>query len=402
MNIFLILAIALAIIVILLRFKFPIGPAMLVAGVFIWITKSMDPMLLFQAAKETLSLQRTYDIVLALYFVMCLEIELRTSGALSGMVTSLEKIFSGVKFTLAVMPAFLGLLPSLGGARFSAPIVEEASKGLNLSPAHKSAINFWFRHIFEFSNPIIPGMIIACSIVDVPFSVFMKNLAWLTIIAFAVGYFILIRPIKSDVTKVTSENKGQHYLDILLSISPVLLNFILVVGFHLSPSLSMLLVTVGMFFALLAIGRKVNAKEVIFGAIDIKMFINVLTILYFVQILTVTKVLPEIVLAFQNSPLPMPVIIACISFIIGVLTGLSQGHVAIVMPIVAIMGAGSMKLASIAMAFGVAGQMLTPTHMCLIVTMDYFKADIFSTLRPVFFCEVFLLTIFSVVTYFVY
>jgi len=402
MNIFLILAIALAIIVILLRLKFPIGPAMLVAGVFIWITKSMDPMLLFQAAKETLSLQRTYDIILALYFVMCLEIELRTSGALSGMVTSLEKIFSGVKFTLAVMPAFLGLLPSLGGARFSAPIVEEASKGLNLSPAHKSAINFWFRHIFEFSNPIIPGMIIACSIVDVPFSVFMKNLAWLTIIAFAVGYFILIRPIKSDVTKVTSENKGQHYLDILLSISPVLLNFILVVGFHLSPSLSMLLVTVGMFFALLAIGRKVNAKEVIFGAIDIKMFINVLTILYFVQILTVTKVLPEIVLAFQNSPLPMPVIIACISFIIGVLTGLSQGHVAIVMPIVAIMGAGSMKLASIAMAFGVAGQMLTPTHMCLIVTMDYFKADIFNTLRPVFFCELFLLTIFSIVTYFVY
>lgn len=402
MNIFLILAIALAIIVILLRFKFPIGPAMLVAGVFIWITKSMDPMLLLQAAKETLSLQRTYDIILALYFVMCLEIELRTSGALSGMVTSLEKIFSGVKFTLAVMPAFLGLLPSLGGARFSAPIVEEASKGLNLSPAHKSAINFWFRHIFEFSNPIIPGMIIACSIVDVPFSVFMKNLAWLTIIAFAVGYFILIRPIKSDVTKVTSENKGQHYLDILLSISPVLLNFILVVGFHLSPSLSMLLVTIGMFFALLAIGRKVNAKEVIFDAIDLKMFMNVLTILYFVQILTVTKVLPEIVLAFQNSPLPMPVIIACISFIIGVLTGLSQGHVAIVMPIVAIMGAGSMKLASIAMAFGVSGQMLTPTHMCLIVTMDYFKADIFSTLRPVFFCELFLLTIFSIVTYFVY
>jgi len=402
MNIFLILAIALAIIVILLRFKFPIGPAMLVAGVFIWVAKSMDPLLLFQAAKETLSLQRTYDIILALYFVMCLEIELRTSGALAGMVAALEKIFSGVKFTLAVMPAFLGLLPSLGGARFSAPIVEEASKGLNLSPAHKSAINFWFRHIFEFSNPIIPGMIIACSIVGVPFSVFMKNLAWLTIISFAVGYFILIRPIKSDVVKAASENKGRHYFDILLSISPVLLNFILVVGFRINASVSMFLVTVALFFVLWSMGRKVSAKEVIFDAIDIKMFINVLTILYFVQILTVTKVLPEIVLAFQQSPLPMPVIIACISFIIGVLTGLSQGHVAIVMPIVAIMGAGSMKLASIAMAFGVAGQMLTPTHMCLIVTMDYFKADIFSTLRPVFFCELILLTIFSVVTYFVY
>lgn len=400
MNIFVVLILALALIVILLRFKMPIGPAMLISGILIWILRTPEPAYLWQAFTETLQLKRTYDIIFALYFVMCLEIELRTSGTLSSMVNALEKIFSGVKFTLAIMPAFLGLLPSLGGARFSAPIVEEAAKNLNLAPYHKAAINFWFRHIFEFSNPIIPGMIIACNIIGVPFSVFLKNLAWLTVIAFAVGYFILIAPIKTDVQKTTDTDK--NYSDILLCISPVLFNFLLVVGFHLDASLSMLLVTIGMFFLLWGLGRKVNAKEVIFDAIDLKMFVNVLTILYFVQILTVTKILPEIVSAFQSSLLPVPVIIACISFIIGVLTGLSQGHVAIVMPIVAAMGTNDMTLASIAMAFGVAGQMLTPTHMCLIVTTDYFKTDIFNTLRPCFFCEVILLSIFSIVTYLIY
>lgn len=402
MNIFIVLAIALAVIVILLRFKFPIGPAMLVAGLLIWLLKAPEPVFLWQALTETLQMHRTYDIILALYFVMCLEIELRTSGTLAGMVSALEKIFSGAKFTLAAMPAFLGLLPSLGGARFSAPIVEEAAKGLNLSPAHKSAINFWFRHIFEFSNPIIPGMIIACSIVNVPFSEFLKNLAWLTVVAFIIGYLILIVPIKTNNVKKISTDEKKHYGDILLGVSPVLLNFILVVACHLNTSLSMLLVTIGMFIGLWLLGRKVNGKEVITGAIDLKMFMNVLFILYFIQILTVTKVLPEIVAAFQASPLPVPVIIACVSFIIGVLTGLSQGHVAIVMPIVAAMGTGDMTLASIAMAFGVAGQMLTPTHMCLIVTMDYFHADLFSILRPCFFCEAILLSIFSVVTYFIY
>lgn len=59
------------------------------------------------------------------------------------------------------MPAFLGLLPSLGGARFSAPIVQEASEGIAVDDEQKSAINLWFRHIFEFSNPLMPGVILA-------------------------------------------------------------------------------------------------------------------------------------------------------------------------------------------------------------------------------------------------
>ena len=109
--------------------------------------------------------------------------------------------------------------------------------------------------------------------------------------------------------------------------------------------------------------------------------------------------LDEIVAAFQASPLPVPVIIACVSLIIGILTGMSQGHVAIVMPIVAAMGTGDLNLAGVAMAFGVAGQMLTPTHVCLIVTVDYFKADLLRTLKPILLCEIFVLTIFSVYTW---
>ncbi|MCO5388410.1 MAG: DUF401 family protein [Desulfosporosinus sp.] len=34
-----------------------------------------------------------------------------------------------------------------------------------------------------------------------------------------------------------------------------------------------------------------------------------------------------------------------------------------------------------------AGLMLSPAHLCLIVTGEYFKADIFKSLRPVLFLE---------------
>lgn len=403
MNIFALLIIAMAIIILMLRRHIPIGPCMLTGGLFIWLMKTPELHYLTQAFTETLSLPRTYDIIFALYFVMCLEIELRTSGALAGMVHALQKIFSSNRVTLAVMPAFLGLLPSLGGARFSAPIVEEASKGLGLTSDHQAAINFWFRHIFEFSSPIIPGMIMACNIAGVAYSEFIMHLCWLTVLMFSVGWFVLIRPIKADSIKENADSQAadeQGWQDLWLSLSPVVLTFVLVVFFNMNASVGMGVVTAGLFIVLHFTKREVSLKEVVVGAIDMKMFFNVLCILYFIQILTVTQVLQEIVTAFQSSPLPVPVIIACVSFIIGVLTGMSQGHVAIIMPIIAAMQTGSLNLAGVAMAFGVAGQMLTPTHMCLVVTVDYFKANFFKTLKPVFIGEVMLLTIFSVYTYF--
>lgn len=403
MNIFALLIIAMAIIILMLRRHIPIGPCMLTGGLFIWLMKTPELHYLTQAFTETLSLPRTYDIIFALYFVMCLEIELRTSGALAGMVHALQKIFSSNRVTLAVMPAFLGLLPSLGGARFSAPIVEEASKGLELTNDHQAAINFWFRHIFEFSSPIIPGMIMACNIAGVAYSEFIMHLCWLTVLMFSVGWFVLIRPIKADSIKENAGSQAadeQGWQDLWLSLSPVVLTFVLVVFFNMNASVGMGVVTAGLFLVLHFTKREVSLKDVVVGAIDMKMFFNVLCILYFIQILTVTQVLQEIVAAFQSSPLPVPVIIACVSFIIGVLTGMSQGHVAIIMPIIAAMQTGSLNLAGVAMAFGVAGQMLTPTHMCLVVTVDYFKANFFKTLKPVLIGEVMLLTIFSVYTYF--
>ena len=86
-------------------------------------------------------------------------------------------------------------------------------------------------------------------------------------------------------------------------------------------------------------------------------------------------------------------------FVIGILTGMSQGHVAIVMPIVAGLMPGSLDLAGVAMVFGVAGQMITPTHVCLTITIDYFKSDFFKTLVPVILAEAIVLVVFSAWTW---
>lgn len=401
--IFLIITVAMIITLVLLRRHLPIGVAILVGGLFIWLCTDPTIKELTDSVQLMVSRPRNYDLVGALYLVICLEIELRKSGCLAGMVEALSRMFASRRFTLAVMPAFLGLLPSVGGARFSAPIVQEASKGFDATPEDKAAINFWFRHIFEFSSPLVPGMILACGIAGVKIGDLIVHLGWLTIVAFLIGWFVIVRGIKqtSDVkANVSEEDIKRHNLDFILALTPVIANVVLMVAFDLPASIAMVIVVVAMIPLLMFFNRHVSVKEVFIGALDYKMFANVICILLFICLLETTGVLALLVAAFQASPLPVPVVIGILSFIIGLLTGLSQGHVAIMMPIVAGISMGNIDLVGIAMVFGVAGQMITPTHLCLTITVDYFKSDFFKTLKPVLLTQIPLSIIFIVVTYF--
>ena len=401
--IFLIITLAMIITLFLLRRRQPIGIAILVGGIFIWLCTDPTIKELKDAVIQMTTTPRSYDLIGALYLVICLEIELRKSGCLAGMVEALSRMFSSRRFTLAVMPAFLGLLPSIGGARFSAPIVEEASKGFEAKPEDKAAINFWFRHIFEFSSPLVPGMILACGIAGVKIGDLIVHLGWLTIVAFILGWIVMVRGLKqTEATKksVSVEEAKRHNMDFILALTPVIANVVLMVAFGLQASVSMIIVVVMMIPLLMFFNRHVSVKEVFIGALDYKMFANVICILLFIALLESTGVLALLVAAFESSPLPVPVIIGFLSFIIGLLTGISQGHVAIMMPIVAGISMGDLDLVGVAMVFGVAGQMITPTHLCLTITVDYFKSDFFKTLKPVLWAQIPLSLIFIVVSYF--
>lgn len=404
-SVFLVVIAAMILIVVLLRFKVLIGPAILSGGLLIWLFESRSFEKLWVAFTETLTMQRTWDLLLCLYFVMCLEVELRKSGSLHGMVVTLRNIFSSNKVTLAFMPAFLGLLPSLGGARFSAPIVQEASEGIAVDDEQKSAINLWFRHIFEFSNPLMPGVILACGIANVSIGDLIDQVGWVTILCFVLGWIFLIVPLKiTDPEKATNT---QHDLTIdwkslILAFGPIVTSFLLIVAFDVQAALAMGLVVVAFIPLYFWFKRPISVKSVFTESLDKKLFFNVVCILYFIQLLTVIGTLDEIVNVFNNSALPQAVIIACLSFIFGVMTGMGQGYIAIVMPIVALMAPGNIVLVGIAMVYGMAGQMVTPTHLCILVTVEYFKSRLWKTIGKCGVLSLLMILIFSAWTYWRY
>lgn len=404
-SVFLVVIAAMILIVVLLRFKVLIGPAILSGGLLIWLFESRSFEKLWIAFTETLTMQRTWDLLLCLYFVMCLEVELRKSGSLHGMVVTLRNIFSSNKVTLAFMPAFLGLLPSLGGARFSAPIVQEASEGIAVDDEQKSAINLWFRHIFEFSNPLMPGVILACGIANVSIGDLIDQVGWVTILCFVLGWIFLIIPLKiTDLEKATNTQHDRtiDWKSLVLAFGPIVTSFLLIVAFNVQAALAMGLVVVAFIPLYFWFKRPISVKSVFTESLDKKLFFNVICILYFIQLLTVVGTLDEIVSVFNNSSLPQAVIIACLSFIFGVMTGMGQGYIAIVMPIVALMAPGNIVLVGIAMVYGMAGQMVTPTHLCILVTVEYFKCRLWKTIGKCGVLSLLMVLIFSAWTYWRY
>lgn len=399
MNIYLILLLSISVIAVLLRMKVPIGPAILSAGLMMWPCADRTLSTLFTSACGTLAAYGTYDLILALYFVMCLEVLLRKSGTLSGMVNALNRLFSSARATIAIMPAFLGLLPSIGGALFFAPIVETGSGKMPISAERKAAVNYFFRHIFETSSPTIPGMLLACAIAGIRLSDLVIHLFWFSLLAFIVGWLILLSPLrKDDHVNKAEEHCVSRWWDlgnVLLAVSPVFLNILVMMLFGWPAAAAMGAAVLILIPVLRLLGRGVPLRDVFLGALDLKLLMNVSCILYFIALLTDTGVLKASTDALQALPLAACASFAILAFFMGLLTGMTQAFIAIVMPIAGSLAPGSLEYAGIAMVFGCAGQMLTPVHLCFTISVSYFKANFFQVWKLMFWCEAILCAVYA-------
>lgn len=344
MSIFLILGLVVATLIVLLRLKRSLGFSVLCSGLLIWLLLKPEPHLLADGVVSMLQRSRTYDLVGSLYFVVCLEIELRQSGCLDGMVKYLQQLTSSKKLSMAVMAAFLGLLPSIGGARFSAPIVKQIAKGEAISCDRLSAVNFWFRHICEFASPIVPGIILACSVAGIPVIDLICHLAWLTPAAFVIGWIVLYHNVTLNEEKrieISGAQKRKERFDFLLSFAPILIALVLMMVFKLSAwaALGITVLATGLLLKLFR--RPVQLADVLIRAVEWRLFRDVFCIFFFMELLESTGLLQALVTNVTQSAMPLEWVIAVLSFMVGILTGITQGQVAVVVPIVAAAAPGT-------------------------------------------------------------
>jgi integral membrane protein (TIGR00529 family) len=300
------------------------------------------------------------------------------------------------------MPALIGLLPMPGGALFSAPLVETSFQERPVSREEKTVLNYWFRHLWEYWWPLYPGVVLAIALLEVDISRYMSFMAPLTLITVLVGIIFILRPmgrmtIQRDGQKTWPEVRHFFFqmMPILIVVLVILLvaalrrilgffdvHFNMIGGSAILPGIlvAILWVCIVNKIPLKKIGQAVTAKGIL------PLILLIITIMIFKGIMMESQIVTEIRNELTAYKIPVLVVIMLMPFISGIVTGIAVGFVGTSFPLIIPLFHNAqpmdyMMLAVLAFTFGYMGMMLSPVHLCLLVTKDYYKASLMKTYR---------------------
>jgi hypothetical protein len=104
----------------------------------------------------------------------------------------------------------------------------------------------------------------------------------------------------------------------------------------------------------------------------------VLGVAAYKHILEVARIVDAVPPFFMQMHMPELVVIAAVPMLIGLITGVTMAFIGVAFPLlVPLLGGDSidMELVMFAFAFGFVGCLLSPVHLCHVLTREYFKAD---------------------------
>jgi len=322
----------------------------------------------------------TLKVVAVVILVEIMSNVLSYSGKLKKITSSFE-LFARNRYLSLIFPSLLmGLLPVPAGAMLSAPLVQEAGNKMNLSAETKTFLNYWFRHIFEFIWPIYPGIILAAAILGI--SVYKFIAAQLPLFLASVVAGVLFGLRKLSLEKYTScaqednPRSIRRFFALLMNIWPVLGIVFLVLIFKLDIVLSLFLIVIFAIFT----NKKMTKKfsPVLKRSFEWRIIFLIFSVLIFKKMLEMSGILPFIPGIFKWLRIPEIFTLFFIPFLIGTISGLSMATVGIAFPVLLpLIGENSPNLtyAMLAFAGGVSGYLLSPFHLCLVVSTAYFKAS---------------------------
>lgn len=151
-------------IIFLIKKRWNLGLVMAFSSVMLAFLYLLSPFEFITAFYNAVTDNTTISLILSLTLIRIFENVMRKNGIMQQMMDSFRGMVMDRRILMASMPALIGLLPSMGGALFSAPMVDEASKNTCISPEKKAFVNYIFRHPWEFILPLYPGIILASAI----------------------------------------------------------------------------------------------------------------------------------------------------------------------------------------------------------------------------------------------
>jgi integral membrane protein (TIGR00529 family) len=371
------LALILAVTIFLLSRKWDLGLILLVDTALAALLYLHPPLATLRSVVQGVIAKDTLTLVGAVFLMLTLAELLRRTQSMERMVVALQVVVPDNRIVLALIPAVIGLMPMIGGAMFSAPMVNGIGTRLKLAPARKTFVNYWFRHAMEYVWPLYTSVLMTATLVGISANAFIGASYPLSLAAIAGGTIWGLVGIPRQVGPDNRQGKRAAWRDLLVSVWPLLLVILLVVALRLNMLLSLLGVIV-LFSMVKRIGPG-QWWDVLERSFPPRTFSAILGVMIFKRVLEDAGAAQAIPAALSGLGLPPLVVAFFVPHITGLLTGTPPATIALSIPLVApLMSTHGLDLTAGAVwmfAGAFSGILLSPLHLCLALTREYFGAN---------------------------
>ncbi len=378
------LLLSIAGILVLLRLKVHPGPAVFIGGLilsFLVLPLVETPRLILGTAID-LQTWRLIGIIICA-FALSKMMELR--DMLTRLAHTLESI--GPKMAMHVVPSVIGMVPMPGGALVSATAMKGLAERLRLTPAQSTYINFWFRHIWELAVPVYPSVIAASIVLAVPLSTVVVTMLPVIPLMAAFGGVVSLRILRNAPPAASKTLSGRQLTVELLRASwPVILLVIMVLA-GVEAVVAFLIAPI-----LLAVQQRLSLQELkksLRYALGGKVLFLLFAVMVYKDFVDASGTAYSLFSDMQAAGVPPSAILIALPLIIGFAAGLSIAFVGIAFPLLLpfIVTADGLNVTALFLAYvsGGLGYMVSPLHLCLILSAEYFKArlsDVYRLMVP--------------------
>jgi len=361
----------LGLLIILVWRKVDIGLSILSAAVLLGLLFSMPFAMFIKDIPNVAFSKETIQLATAIILVLVFNDLWKESGQLKLVIDKIEYIFQDARVTVAALPAIIGLMPIMGGAYLSAPLVDESSEKLNLSNEHKSFINYWFRHIWEYFLPTYPGVLLAASIFGCSISTVVSHNFMLSIAAISGGFLAGLWGLKKPKLEEHEKPEVVDHFSFLFALLPLAVLLSLALVFKIDMSYALIItIILSIFIYRIPLKKFFSIFKKNFSW---SMLTIVFAIMYFKEILQSSGAMGMLSGDFQNLGISLVWLAIFMPFIVGLLTGMASAFVGMTFPLIASLS-NDISFLPLAYASGYCGMLLSPTHLCLVMTREYFNS----------------------------
>ncbi|MBO7429700.1 MAG: DUF401 family protein [Spirochaetia bacterium] len=332
-------------------------------------------------------------LFLLIFLMITMSNQIKENNIMGLMTEALKERFSG-KTLLVSVAALIGLIPMPGGALFSAPLVEACDTEHSLSSDIKTRINYWFRHMWEYWFPLYAGVIMALQITGLEFyQLFLANVSMSFIHIFA-GYVCILKGLELPKVQPAS-GKKKPVIRYLLPIIIIIGGSFLLSG--LFPALKTISKYLPLILSILAAIITTQVWKPLGSAVWKCLLIakNTWRMVLIVAVITIYSGFIGMPLAdgsylmdimrqeLSQAGIPAILLFAILPLVSGIATGIALGFVGTSFPIIFSLLGPDPSLKSILImviigySFGQIGQLLSPVHVCNVVTNRFFNTNLF-------------------------